>query len=125
MKGVERMTKMVQTMLKDVLDAFLQEDVAKAILCWEADQEVDALYTSIFRELLTYMMEDTRNITACTHLLFIAKNIERIGDHVTNIAEIIYFQVEGEELTERRPKADKSNYSVASLDMLDEDKDEN
>ena len=118
-RGVGRMGALVQTMLTDVMDAFLQGDVEKAIEVWEADEEVDSLYTSLFRELLTYMMEDPRNITPCTHLLFIAKNLERIGDHATNIAEIIHFQVEGEMLAERRPKADASNYTV--LDPDDED----
>eukprot|EP00752_Nemacystus_decipiens_P000039 g39.t1 len=115
-RGVGRMGALVQTMLKDVMDAFLQGDVEKAVEVWEADEEVDGLYTSLFRELLTYMMEDPRHITPCTHLLFIAKNLERIGDHATNIAEIIHFQVEGELLAERRPKADASNYTVLEPD---------
>lgn len=120
-RGVGRMGALVQTMLKDVMDAFLQGDVEKAVEVWEADEEVDGLYTSLFRELLTYMMEDPRHITPCTHLLFIAKNLERIGDHATNIAEIIHFQVEGELLAERRPKADASNYTVLEPDDVDAD----
>lgn len=115
-KGIVRIGRLVQAMLKDVFDAFLQGDVQRAIAVWEADEEVDSLYTSLFRELLTYMMEDPRHITPCTHLLFIAKNIERIGDHATNIAETIHFQVEGRELEERRPKADASNYAVVEPD---------
>jgi phosphate transport system protein len=115
-RGVGRMGSLVQRMLKDVMDAFLQGDVQKAIEVWEADEEVDGLYTSLFRELLTYMMEDPRHITPCTHLLFIAKNLERIGDHATNIAEIIHFQVEGEMLADARPKADASNYTVVDPD---------
>ena len=74
--------------------------------------EIDAMYTSLFRELLTYMMEDPRNITPCTHLLFCAKNIERIGDHTTNIAETVYFLVSGETLSQQRPKGDDSNTTV-------------
>ena len=69
------------------------------------------MYTSMFRELLTYMMEDPRNITPCTHLLFMAKNIERIGDHATNIAELIHFKVTGKEMAEERPKGDRANYA--------------
>jgi phosphate transport system protein len=78
----------------------------KAVAVWRADQAVDDLYNAIFRELITYMMEDARNITACTHLLFIAKNLERIGDHTTNIAELTYYAVTGENLPEFRPKGD-------------------
>lgn len=111
-RSVERLGRLVQTMIKDVLDAYLDSDVEKAIGVWEADAEVDSLYTSIFRELLTYMMEDPRHITPCTHLLFIAKNLERIGDHATNIAETLHFHVEGAPLEERRPKADASHYMV-------------
>src|SRR3546814_19365124 len=86
---------MVQTMIKDVLDAYVEGDTAKAAEVWHRDQEVDDFYTSLFRELLTYMMEDPRKITACTHFLFIAKNIERMGDHATNIAETVHFQGQG------------------------------
>jgi phosphate transport system protein len=93
--AIPRMGKLAQEMIKDVLDAFAESDVDKALDVWHRDEEVDEMYTSLFRELLTYMMEDPRNITACTHLLFIAKNIERVGDHATNIAETIHFLVEG------------------------------
>ncbi|MEQ8444180.1 MAG: phosphate signaling complex protein PhoU [Alphaproteobacteria bacterium] len=125
LRGVVRIGQPVQAMLKDVMDAHLQGDTAKAIDVWEADEEVDALYTSLFRELLTYMMEDPRHITPCTHLLFIAKNLERIGDHATNIAETIHFQVEGTPLADRRPKADGSNYEVLRPeDELDDDDDD-
>lgn len=109
---IVRLGRLVQQMLKDVLDAYLQRDVDKAIMVWEADEEVDSLYTAVFRELLTYMMEDARQITGCTHLLFIAKNLERVGDHATNIAETIHFQVVGTDLEEGRPKADGSNYAM-------------
>ena len=100
--GVPRMSRLAQEMIKDVLDAYVERDVSKAVAVWRADEEVDEMYISLFRELLTYMMEDPRNITPCTHVLFIAKNIERIGDHVTNIAETIYFLVHGERMREDR-----------------------
>lgn len=101
---IPRLGREVQQMIKDVLDAFVEGDVDKAIRVWEHDREVDEMYDSLFRELLTYMMEDPRSITACTHLLFVAKNIERIGDHITNIAEDIYYLVEGQPWTKARPK---------------------
>ena len=83
----------------------------------DRDDQIDAMYTSLFRELLTYMMEDPRNITPCTHLLFCAKNIERIGDHATNIAETIYYVVTGEQMPIERPKEDKSHNVVLSGDQ--------
>jgi phosphate transport system protein len=79
---------------------------------WQRDEEVDEMYTSLFRELLTYMMEDPRNISPCTHLLFIAKNIERIGDHATNVAETIHFLVLGRPIAALRPKGDNTSFSV-------------
>src|SRR4051812_42791483 len=106
--GVQHMTDLVLGQLKDVLDAYAQQDTAKAIDVWQRDGAIDALYTSLFRELLTYMMEDPRNISFCTHLLFCAKNIERIGDHTTNIAETVHYLVTGETLAIDRPKNDKS-----------------
>lgn len=114
--GIEYMSRITSEQLKDVLDAFIQRDVQKALRVWKRDSEIDAMYTSIFRELLTYMMEDTRNITYSTHLLFAAKNIERIGDHATNIAETIYFLCEGEPLREDRPKQDASSYTPADYE---------
>jgi phosphate transport system protein len=87
-------------------------DVEKAVTAWNRDQEIDQMYTSLFRELLTYMMEDPRNITPCAHLLFVAKNIERIGDHATNIAETVYFQEKGTRLEGLRPKGDRTSYAV-------------
>lgn len=107
-RSVTRLGRVVQTMLKDVFDACLEKDTEKAIAVWQADEEADELYTSIFRELLTYMMEDPRYITAGTHLMFIAKNLERIGDHATNIAETLHYRERGERLDERRLKLDKS-----------------
>jgi phosphate transport system protein len=100
------MGRLGQAMIKDVLDAYVERDADKALLVWARDEELDEMYTSLFRELLTYMIEDVRNITACTHLLFMAKNIERIGDHATNIAETLYFMVHGTPLTIARPKRD-------------------
>jgi phosphate transport system protein len=110
--SIARMGRMVQTIVKDVLDAYVANDADKAIVVWRCDEEVDALYNSVFRELLTYMMEDARNITPCTHLLFMAKNIERMGDHATNVAETLYFQVRGKTLTEERPKGDSTSFTV-------------
>lgn len=109
---VVRLGKLAQEMIKDVLDAYIARDADKAEMVRRRDMELDALHTSIFRELLTYMMEDPRSITACTHLLFIAKNIERIGDHATNIAEVVCFVVQGRAPTERRQKEDVTSFTV-------------
>mgnify|MGYP001070271144 CR=1 FL=1 len=97
--GVKNMTALVLRQIKDALDAYASRDAARAIDVCNRDDEVDAMYTSLFRELLTYMMEDPRNITPCTHLLFCAKNLERIGDHATNIAERAYYLQTGKQLT--------------------------
>ncbi|HYG84653.1 MAG TPA: phosphate signaling complex protein PhoU [Azospirillum sp.] len=110
--GIPRMGKLVEAIMKDVLDSYTERDVAKAVSAWQRDEELDDLYTSLFREVLTYMMEDPRNITPCTHLLFMAKNLERIGDHATNVAEIIHFLVVGEPLMAQRPKNDTSSFAV-------------
>ena len=109
MNGLSRMGRLALGQLKDVLDAFAQKNEAKALDVWRSDEEIDALYNSIFRELLTYMMEDPRTIGLCTHLLFGAKNIERIGDHATNIAENIYYLVHGKALKDERPKKDRTS----------------
>jgi phosphate transport system protein len=109
--GVVRMGKVAQQILKEVLDAISRRDADTAKIAWGRDSEVDEMYTSVFRELLTYMMEDPRNITPCTHLLFMAKNIERIGDHATNIAETVYYMVTGEAMRERRPKRDTTSFT--------------
>ena len=106
--GVQHMSDLVQEQLKDVLDAYAGRDTKAALDVWERDDAIDALYNSLFRELLTYMMEDPRNISFCTHLLFCAKNVERIGDHTTNIAETVHYLVTGETLAIDRPKADRS-----------------
>ena len=108
--GVEHMSEIALEQLKTVLDAFTFQDLSSAHDVRNRDGEVDSIYTSLFRELLTYMMEDPRNITMCTHLLFCAKNIERIGDHATNIAEDIHFLVTGEQLGEDRPKRDTTSF---------------
>jgi phosphate transport system protein len=110
--GLAHMAHMVQEQLKSIIDAMGASDTAKAIEVWRSDQVVDDIYNALFRELITYMMEDPRNITPCTHLLFIAKNLERIGDHATNIAETVYYAVEGEVIPDVRPKGTASAYAV-------------
>jgi len=105
-----RMGWLAQQNIRDTLAAYAERDTDKAYRAWQADEELDETYSSLFRELLTHMMEDPRNIGACTHLLFIAKNIERIGDHATNIAETVYFMVVGEPLLSARPKGDSTSY---------------
>lgn len=95
MRGIEHLTGLALQQLKDALDAYISSDIVKAENVWRGDEAVDAIYGSLFRELLTYMMEDPRNISMCTHLLFCAKNIERIGDHATNLAETILYVEKG------------------------------
>ena len=112
--GLKHMGELALGQLKEVLDAFIERDADRALKVWYKDEEIDAMYNSLFRELLTYMMEDPRNITPCTHLLFIAKNIERIGDHATNIAETVHFLVEGGPFRESRPKGDTSSFAVVA-----------
>ena len=107
------MAKLVQENLKESIDALVNQDAAAAERVWAADANVDDVYNGIFRELLTHMMEDTRNITAATHLLFVAKNYERIGDHATNIAETVFYSVRGAGLPDERPKGDTSPFAVA------------
>ncbi len=111
--GLAEMAEYAANMLREVLEAFLHRDSARAMAVRESDLDLDKRYNSWFRELLTYTMEDTRNISACAHFLFIAKNIERIGDHVTNIAENIWFQAEGELPPEERSKGDTTNITPA------------
>jgi phosphate transport system protein len=110
--ALPRMAKFAEQLIHDVLDAYAQRDAQKAMEVWMRDEELDEMYSGLFRELLTYMMEDPRNITASTHLLFMAKNIERIGDHATNIAETLYFAVNGTPLNQARPKRDQTNSAV-------------
>ena len=107
-RGLEHLAELALMQLKEVLDVYATRSVDKAKAIRERDDEIDAIYTSLFRELLTYMMEDPRNITPCTHLLFCAKNIERIGDHATNIAETIYYMSTGEQPAGERPKDDNT-----------------
>lgn len=106
--GVEHLADIALEQLKNVLDSYTSRDTAEALEVRNRDDQIDALYTSLFRELLTYMMEDPRNITFCTHLLFCAKNVERIGDHATNIAEIVHYVATGEQLVEERHKIDET-----------------
>lgn len=108
-RGLEALVELALTQLKEVLDVYASRSVDRLALMRDRDDQIDAMYTSLFRELLTYMMEDPRNITPCTHLLFCAKNIERIGDHATNIAETIYYVVTGEQMPADRPKEDKTH----------------
>jgi phosphate transport system protein len=110
--SIQRMARIVLEMLKDTLDALTSNDAEKARQVWQRDEQVDEAYNAVFRNLLTYMMEDPRNITPCAHLLFVAKNIERIGDHTTNIAETIRFIVLGEEIEGERPKGDDSPFAI-------------
>ena len=109
LRGVEHMASLVLGQLKQVLDAYASRDLPSALAVWKGDEEIDAMCTSLFRELLTYMMEDPGTITFGIHLLFCAKNIERIGDHATNIAEAVYYMVEGDSLLAERPKADSTS----------------
>jgi phosphate transport system protein len=109
---IPQMVNLAKVMLKDVLDAYIDRDSEKAVAIWQSDQAIDELYNSLFRELLTYMMENPTLITPCTHVLFIAKNIERIGDHITNAAEIVYYLVEGKNLDLERPKSDETSYTM-------------
>ena len=95
---IPRMAQISQAMVKDVLDAYVERDTDKAIAVWRGDDEVDDMFTSLFRELLTYMMEDARNISQCIDLIFVAKNLERIGDHATNIAEKIHYIIHGQRI---------------------------
>ncbi len=112
LNGFSRLAHLVQQNLKGAIDALANGDLAGADEVWNADEPVDDIYNGIFRELLTFMMEDPRNITAATHLLFVAKNLERIGDHATNIAERVHYAVSGTNLPDERPKSDQSAYAV-------------
>jgi len=105
--GFRHMVELALRQLKDVLDAYAERDAERAMRVWREDTQIDAMYNSIFRELLTYMMEDPRNIGLSTHLLFGAKNIERVGDHTTNIAETVNYMVNGNSITDDRPKLEQ------------------
>jgi phosphate transport system protein len=103
-RSVERMGKLVVMRMKDALDAYSSGDLDRAVAVWKNDEEVDEHYNSLFRELLTYMMSDPRTISACAHLLFVAKNLERIGDYATSVAEIIHYEITGDDIEGERPK---------------------
>lgn len=110
--GIDGMSALVLVQVASVAERYVERDREALRLLRDEDEKIDVRYTAVFRELLTYMMEDPRNITACTHLLFCAKNLERIGDHVTNIAEIAYFVVTGEQLPTQRPKHDETMAAI-------------
>ena len=114
-RGLEHMTDLVQSQVKAVLDAYAAHDLPAAMAVWKGDEEIDAICTSLFRELLTYMMEDPRNISFCIHLMFCAKNIERIGDHATNIAETVFYMIEGQQILDKRPKGDMTTFANAPV----------
>ena len=103
-KSIERMGRLVALRMKAVLDAYTGQQVEAALNVWAHDDDVDEHYNALFRELLTYMMADPRTITSCAHLLFMAKNLERIGDHATNIAEMVHYEITGDDLIDDRPK---------------------
>jgi phosphate transport system protein len=107
--ALPRLAQLAETLVREVLAAYHDNDADRALAAWARDEELDEQYTGLFRELLTYMMEDPRNITPCTHLLFMAKNLERIGDHATNIAESVYFLVRGEQIAQIRRKGDTTS----------------
>ena len=109
MLGLKHMGELALGQLKEVLDAFIERDADRALKVWYKDEEIDAMYNSLFRELLTYMMEDPRNIGLCTHLLFGAKNIERIGDHATNIAEDVIYFIQGRDVRHPRMQRPEEN----------------
>ncbi len=113
----DHMAQLVLDQLAHVMQSYENNDVTAALDVWRKDQEIDALNASLFRELLTYMMESPTNITFCTHLLFCAKNLERAGDHITNIAETVYYIVEGRPLSEQRPKADITSKGELPLSL--------
>jgi phosphate transport system protein len=113
-RGVEHMAALVLSQLKQVLDSYAGRNLPSALDVWKRDKEVDAMCTSLFRELLTYMMEDPRNITFCIHLMFSAKNIERMGDHATNIAETVHYMIEGRPIMDERPKGDTTRLAAGA-----------
>lgn len=115
-KTLKRMGELVQAMIHDALNAYVAKDLAMVDELIARDEEVDHMHNTLFRELLTYMMEDPRHITSCMHLLFIAKNIERMGDHTTAVAEQIHYVVTGEVPEEDRPKSDMTSQMVVEVD---------
>ncbi len=117
--AIASMARLVQENLRLVIDSIGEDSAEKAVQVWRSDEAIDDLYNSIFRELVTYMMEDARNITPCTHLLFIAKNLERMGDHATNIAENVHYAITGVTLDEERPKGSGTAYAVVRPREID------
>ncbi len=111
-RGLEHMSELVLAQLKQVLDSYATRNLSNALAVWKGDEEIDSLCTSLFRELLTYMAEDPSSISLCIHLMFSAKNIERMGDHATNIAETVHYMVEGRPLTAERPKGDTTTFAT-------------
>ncbi|MIL09956.1 phosphate transport system regulatory protein PhoU [Salmonella enterica subsp. enterica] len=107
-RGLESLAELALLQLKDVLDAYASGEIGRLAQMRDRDEQIDLMYTSLFRQLLTHMMEDVRRITPCTHMLFCAKNIERIGDHATNIAETIYYIQTGRQMPADRPKEDRT-----------------
>ncbi|HEY9021366.1 MAG: phosphate signaling complex protein PhoU [Paracoccaceae bacterium] len=113
--ALRRMAREVQMMLKDALDAYIHRDAELALDVIQRDRDVDQMYNALFREFLTFMMEDPRNITACMHLHFIAKNTERMGDHVTSIAEQVVYLVTGDMPEDQRPKGDNVSFTMPDV----------
>ncbi len=113
--NISRMGKITQAMILGVMDAYTTLDDKRTVKIWKQDAEVDQMYASLIRELLTYMIEDPRSIGPCTHILFMAKNIERIGDHVTNIAEVVHFITHGKPFNEPRPKVEEDAINALIL----------
>ena len=112
MRGLRHMTTLAVAQLASVLDSFVGRSPVKALEVWKSDKDIDALYVSLFRELLTYTLEDPGSISMCIHLLFCAKNIERMGDHATNIAETVHYIIEGKPIADQRPKGDTTTLAA-------------
>ena len=110
--GIRHMSQIALGIIKDSLDAYAAGDADKALAAWQRDRDIDEIYNSLFREQLTYMMEDPRNISSATHVIFIAKNLERIGDHATNICETIHYLATGDRIEGDRPKGDKTSFTL-------------
>ena len=118
--NIPRMGQITQEMILGVIEAYTTLDDRRTVKIWKQDAEVDLMYASLIRELLTYMMEDPKNIGPCTHILFMAKNIERIGDHVTNIAEVVHFITHGKPFNEPRPKVEEEEINSLILKKINE-----
>jgi phosphate transport system protein len=121
MRGIEHMADLALIALKNVLDSYARRDIESAVAVWRGDEEIDAVNNSLLRELLTYMIEEPRNIGICIHLMFCIKNIERMGDHATNIAEVVYYMVEGKMLPDDRPKGDITTSISAPIETKRKD----